>query len=150
MNRETKSYLGVVFETLVVFLLVLDTAVQSQILDFPTIEVVVIMDRGTVRFEFFEKRPDSPSSRVPVKVYKLLLDLPSGGPTLWRIISPDGSGATNTIVYGVVPPGFSQTVPTSENPPPLTHKQRYVVNVEGEGVGRSSFIYIGNDKDSGK
>ena len=146
MNYRIKSRLGIRVAVIVAFIVMPCTVTQSQIVDFPAIDIVVSMDRSRGRFEFFWKRLDSSSPIIPVKVYKLLLHLPAGGPTLWRIISADGRGATNTIVYGIVPAGFSQTIPETGKPPPLTKQQRYGVDVEGErgGIGFVSFIYKGD------
>jgi hypothetical protein len=104
------------------------------------------MTGNEVRFEFFWQHLDSSSVRQPVRVYKLLLYSPAEKRVVWRIIAADEAKTTNTIVYGIVPPGFYQTIPEKGKPPSLRKGETYRVDVFGEraGVGFVSFIYKGD------
>lgn len=143
MNRQKKYRFGIRAIIMLACIFIHSTLAQSQIFDFPLIDIVVLIEEGQTRFEFFWKRVNSSSPAVSVRVSKLLLSIPGGGPTVWRIISPDTRASTASIVYGIVPPGFYQTVPDTGKPPPLDNQQRYRVDVEGEGggIGFLSFIY---------
>ena len=109
----------------------------------PIFNVLVREESGHVHFEFFrEEISGTAKKKMRLGVFTLAVHLPDRV-TLWRIISADKNTNASHVTYGVVPAGFVQTIPDYGPPLPLRKGVEYRVTARGDGIGHSSFVYLG-------
>jgi hypothetical protein len=116
----------------------------------PATEIVVQQNAGRVRFEFYIRDDSDPPKRVLNDKVSTFVVRNFLSEELWKIEAARGDKTASTVTYGVVPPGFVQTVPKHGGAPRLDNNVEYYVSADGWYRGSASFVYQSSRKDRNK
>ncbi len=121
------------------------TEAAEPLRDYDAIHIDVVQTKAGLQFVFsWEGVAKAPIQlKGPVLAWEFSIYSPKNARYQWRIVSPGGYPGVEKLIYGVVPDGFRQEVPTDGAPVGLEENEEYVASVRGlGGVGSARFKYV--------
>lgn len=107
-------------------------------------KIVVEEASGRIAFSFLSQDTPGRGDLSPSRAVDLVVKRVGEDAVLWSVYARDTAGAAARIVYGIVPPGFVQGVPTNAPAPKLEKGVTYSVAARAGGWLGRDFTFRGD------